>query len=125
MIACIVHLVFSVVKLQVTVSVAGADCVLAHSPTMSTSTPTPYTIAIPESDLDILADKLAHATLPDELSAEREGAEWDRGSPLADISRLSKYWRDQYTSTIGASTKLSLMNCQITRLRFMLTASEL
>ncbi|KAK2732371.1 hypothetical protein FQN55_004244 [Onygenales sp. PD_40] len=50
--------------------------------------PRPYTINIPQSKIDKLKQKLALADLPDEL----DGAGWDLGSPLAEISRLVKVW---------------------------------
>lgn len=52
----------------------------------------PYRIAVPQSALDRLASKLSHATFPDEL----EGAEWSYGAPLADVKRLTTYWKDNF-----------------------------
>ena len=52
----------------------------------------PYSISIPQSSLDQLQQKLSFATFPDEL----DEAGWDYGAPLADIKRLTKYWREQY-----------------------------
>lgn len=53
----------------------------------------PYKIAVPEAKIDHLKQKLALADFPDEVS----GAEpFARGSPLADIQRLAKYWQDGF-----------------------------
>ncbi|KKZ65620.1 hypothetical protein EMCG_08527 [[Emmonsia] crescens] len=51
--------------------------------------PRPYTINIPQSKIDKLKQKLALAEFPDEL----EGAEWDLGAPLTEISMLAKTWQ--------------------------------
>ncbi|KAE9396270.1 alpha/beta-hydrolase [Gymnopus androsaceus JB14] len=56
------------------------------------STQLPFKISIPESKLDILRQKLALVSFPDEL----EGAGWDYGVPLADIKRLVARWKDGY-----------------------------
>ncbi|PGH02556.1 hypothetical protein GX51_04583 [Blastomyces parvus] len=48
----------------------------------------PFTINIPQSKIDKLKQKLALAELPDEL----EGAGWDLGAPLTEVSRLAKAW---------------------------------
>ncbi|KAK6836117.1 microsomal epoxide hydrolase [Apiospora arundinis] len=48
----------------------------------------PYEISVPEAELAELQVRLARARFPDEL----EAAEWDMGSPLADIQRLTKHW---------------------------------
>ncbi|KDR82898.1 hypothetical protein GALMADRAFT_134434 [Galerina marginata CBS 339.88] len=53
---------------------------------------TPFKIAIPEASIDLLQQKLALTTLPDEL----DDAGWDYGVPLADIRRLLARWRDGY-----------------------------
>ena len=52
----------------------------------------PYTISVPESKLQNLAQKLETATFPDEL----DEAGWDYGAPLADIKRLTAYWKEHY-----------------------------
>lgn len=52
----------------------------------------PYKINVPEDKITRLKQKLAAAELPDEL----EDAGWDMGSPLADVKRLAKYWRDEF-----------------------------
>lgn len=53
---------------------------------------TPYTIAVPDDELEKLAQKLSAASLPDEL----DDASWGYGVPLADIKRLVQYWKDGY-----------------------------
>jgi hypothetical protein len=52
----------------------------------------PYTIDIPDASLNDLKIRLSLAKFPDEL----DGAGWDLGAPLADIKRLTAYWRDEY-----------------------------
>lgn len=54
--------------------------------------PSPYRITVPESRLEDLRKRLDLATFPDEL----EDAEWIYGSPLADIKRLTSYWRNNF-----------------------------
>jgi pimeloyl-ACP methyl ester carboxylesterase len=54
--------------------------------------PDPYTIDVPDSAIDDLKQRLNLARFPDEL----DGAGWDLGAPLADIKRLTAYWRDEY-----------------------------
>ncbi|KAL3423107.1 epoxide hydrolase 5 [Phlyctema vagabunda] len=51
-----------------------------------------FTIAIPDSSLDVVRQKLAAASFPDEL----DDAAWAYGTPLAEIKRLVEYWREQY-----------------------------
>lgn len=51
-----------------------------------------YFISIPQSALDQVSQKLSLATFPDELHE----AGWDYGAPLADIKRLTTYWREKY-----------------------------
>lgn len=52
----------------------------------------PFTISIPEKSLDDLKLRLSLARFPDEL----DDAEWEYGAPLADIKRLTQYWKDEY-----------------------------
>ena len=52
----------------------------------------PYTISVPDSKLQQLHDKLEAAKFPDELDA----AGWDYGAPLADVKRLTAFWKNQY-----------------------------
>jgi hypothetical protein len=53
----------------------------------------PYQIAIPDEQLADLKQRLALAKFPQD---ELEGSGWDYGSPLADVERLTAYWRDQF-----------------------------
>lgn len=50
----------------------------------------PFNIAVPESKLQILHQKLNLATFPDEL----DNAEWDLGVPLDEIKRLITSWKN-------------------------------
>lgn len=52
----------------------------------------PYTISISQDAIDRLQQKLALSELPDEL----DEAGWEYGTPLADIKRLVKHWRESY-----------------------------
>lgn len=52
----------------------------------------PFTISIPDSDLERLSQKLSATTFPDEL----DEAAWGYGAPLADVKRLTQYWKDSY-----------------------------
>lgn len=52
----------------------------------------PYTISIPSSKVEDLKKRLELATFPDEL----DDAAWDMGVPLADVQRLTQYWKDEY-----------------------------
>ncbi|KAK6443423.1 hypothetical protein LTR95_000250 [Oleoguttula sp. CCFEE 5521] len=54
---------------------------------------TPYTIAIPDSKIDDLHKRLDLATFPDEL----DNARWDYGAPLADVKRLTAYWKSSFS----------------------------
>ncbi|TFK48596.1 alpha/beta-hydrolase [Heliocybe sulcata] len=55
-------------------------------------TETPFSINVPDSDLDLLRRKLDLVRFPDEL----DGAGWDYGVPLADMKRLVSYWKDGF-----------------------------
>jgi Epoxide hydrolase N terminus len=52
----------------------------------------PYIISVPDSQIEDLKQRLALAKFPDEL----EAAEWELGAPLADIKRLTTYWKDHF-----------------------------
>lgn len=54
----------------------------------------PYTISVPDAKIESLKQKLQAAEFPDEL--ELGDAPWDLGAPLADVKRLTTYWKDQY-----------------------------
>lgn len=53
---------------------------------------TPFKVHIPDDRLQKLRKKLEIAEFPDELDA----AGWDYGAPLADIERLTAYWKDEF-----------------------------
>ncbi|KAH9945052.1 alpha/beta-hydrolase [Epithele typhae] len=53
---------------------------------------TPFEIAVPDADIELLKKKLELARFPDEL----EGADWSYGAPLADIKRLVSHWKDGF-----------------------------
>jgi pimeloyl-ACP methyl ester carboxylesterase len=52
----------------------------------------PFTIAIPQADLDDLRERLARTRWPDELP----GVGWSRGVPLGYLKELAEYWRTNY-----------------------------
>jgi epoxide hydrolase len=52
----------------------------------------PFTIDIPQADLDDLRDRLARTRWPSEVS----GVGWNRGVPLAYLKELTEYWRTKY-----------------------------
>lgn len=52
----------------------------------------PFTIAIPETELDDLRERLARVRWP----AELPGVGWGRGVPLAYLKELVEYWRSSY-----------------------------
>ena len=51
-----------------------------------------YTIAVTDHRLQKLRAKLELAEFPDEL----DSVGWDYGAPLADVKRLTAYWRDRF-----------------------------
>lgn len=52
----------------------------------------PYQISVPDSEVERLRQKLSTASFPDEL----DEAGWTYGAPLADVKRLTSYWRDEF-----------------------------
>jgi hypothetical protein len=54
------------------------------------SSPVPFTINVSDDALLLLQTKLEAAVFPDEL----DEAGWKYGVPLADIKKLTRYWRD-------------------------------
>jgi pimeloyl-ACP methyl ester carboxylesterase len=52
----------------------------------------PFRVAIPQADLEDLADRLARTRWPDELP----GVGWSRGVPLGYLQELAAYWADGY-----------------------------
>ena len=66
----------------------------------TTTTIQPFTITIPNTDLDDLRERLAHTRWPDELPS----VGWSRGVPLGYLKELAEYWRSGYWFTrTGAS----------------------
>ncbi|KZT07566.1 alpha/beta-hydrolase [Laetiporus sulphureus 93-53] len=59
---------------------------------MSRSNEQPFSISIPDAELELLHEKLRLARLPDEL----DEAGWAYGAPLADIRRLVEHWQSGY-----------------------------
>ncbi|ROO86050.1 pimeloyl-ACP methyl ester carboxylesterase [Actinocorallia herbida] len=52
----------------------------------------PFRIAVPQADLDDLADRLSRTRWPNEVA----DAGWDYGFPLARLKELAEYWRTGY-----------------------------
>ncbi|EWC47421.1 hypothetical protein DRE_00389 [Drechslerella stenobrocha 248] len=52
----------------------------------------PYKIDVSEQKLELLKRKLELTTYPDEL----ENSSWDLGTPLTEIRRLVKYWKEGF-----------------------------
>jgi hypothetical protein len=71
---------------------------------MSSSSIEPYTIHVEEDKLQKLKQKLELAEFPDEL----DEAGWAYGSPLADIKRLTQYWKNDFDWR-KAETKLNAL----------------
>lgn len=55
-------------------------------------TPTPFTLRIGDDAIDDLRRRLAQTRWPDELDAEP----WSYGADLAELKRMTGYWRDGY-----------------------------
>jgi len=53
---------------------------------------TPFTLAIPQGDLDDLAARLERMRWPEKETV----GDWTQGSPLAKVQALAAYWRDGY-----------------------------
>lgn len=56
------------------------------------TTISPFTIAVPDAQIDQLHKKLEQATFPDEFDT----AGWDMGVPLAEMKRLVTVWREKF-----------------------------
>jgi hypothetical protein len=52
----------------------------------------PFTVSIPDAEIELLRNKLALTRLPDEL----DESGWEYGSPLADVKRLVERWQNGY-----------------------------
>ena len=59
---------------------------------------TPYTIHVPDEKIQRLKAKLNLTDFPTQFEASNNGdnVPWDFGTPLNDIQRLTKYWKDGY-----------------------------
>jgi hypothetical protein len=57
------------------------------------TSPTPYTIDIPQEAVDKVKQRLELSTFPDELDAQNQ---WQYGAPLSDIKRLANYWKNDF-----------------------------
>ena len=53
----------------------------------------PYQVAVPDEALNQLEAKLQAATLPQGVDFNND---WEQGTPLGDIERLTKYWADGF-----------------------------
>ncbi len=53
---------------------------------------TPFTLAVPQAELDELNRRLANTRWPDRETVD----DWTQGSPLAKVQALCAYWRDGY-----------------------------
>lgn len=52
----------------------------------------PYNISVPASEIDTLNQKLSLARFP-----ESSDEDWERGTPAADLRRISQYWREEFS----------------------------
>ncbi len=59
---------------------------------MNTNTEVPFKVQIADESINLLKQKLALTTFPDEL----DDAGQDYGVPLADVKRLVNRWKDGY-----------------------------
>lgn len=57
-----------------------------------TSEVRPFQIAVPQSDIDDLRDRIAQTRWPDELP----DVGWNYGVPLDYVKELADYWRSAY-----------------------------
>lgn len=54
---------------------------------------TPFSIAIPDSALELLKNKLSNATFPSESEFSDDR---NYGTSLSDVKRLAEYWKDGF-----------------------------
>ncbi|CAB4893263.1 unannotated protein [freshwater metagenome] len=59
---------------------------------MSSTEITPFTIAVPQAEIDDLQTRLSHARLPEPLP----GDGWDTGVPIAYLRELVDHWRSAF-----------------------------
>lgn len=55
----------------------------------------PFTIAVPEEELQELRQRLQLAKFPSQLEAPEQDP-WDFGVPVSEAQRLVKYWKDGF-----------------------------
>lgn len=53
----------------------------------------PFKIAVPDSAIKQLKDKLSGARFPDEVNFSDD---WNYGAPLSDVKRLAAHWKDRF-----------------------------
>ncbi|KAL6872437.1 alpha/beta-hydrolase [Trichoderma longibrachiatum] len=53
----------------------------------------PFSIAVPDAELELLKSKLSNVTFPSESEFADD---WNYGTPLSDLKRLTEYWRDGF-----------------------------
>lgn len=53
----------------------------------------PYAISVPDDALEKLSQRLSSTTFPDQLQGPNN---WDFGTPVADVQRLARYWKDTF-----------------------------
>lgn len=63
----------------------------------------PFTIEVPQSDLDDLRRRIGDTRWPDELP----DVGWSRGVPLAYLRELAEYWRTSYDWRTAAEARLN------------------
>ncbi|CDO72047.1 hypothetical protein BN946_scf184943.g82 [Trametes cinnabarina] len=59
---------------------------------MSTTAERPFTLSVPDCDIDLLHKKLDLTRFPEDL----ENAGWDYGAPLSDVQKLVEHWRTKF-----------------------------
>ena len=60
---------------------------------MTTAEVIPFKISIPDSEVEDLKQRLAHAKLP---MNELKDADWDYGTPLSEVKKISEYWANEF-----------------------------
>ncbi|KAK5988592.1 Putative epoxide hydrolase [Cladobotryum mycophilum] len=53
----------------------------------------PFNVSVPDSSIQLLKNKLAAATFPDEVDFSDD---WSYGATLSDVRRLAQYWKDGF-----------------------------
>jgi hypothetical protein len=54
----------------------------------------PYTISVPEARLEDLSQRLKLAKFPAQMEAPQDL--WEIGTPLSEVQRLVKYWKNGF-----------------------------